>query len=246
MMHAYQNVALVYDYLMSDIDYDTWFRHYQMQMQKSAPVNRVLEIGCGTGNFTRRLVEYYDVYAVDNSPQMIKIAQKKLTTASDGHHVVFECADMGCFEASLPLFDAAVAVFDVLNYAHSVDRLKTVFMHVASKLRTGGSFVFDVNSEAAFRLCLFDEDSEDPDSGCSHVWRGVYDEETHLEHIEMKYYRNGKFWFGEQQVQRAHSEEEITEALQSAGFEQILILDAMKMTAADEKSDRWLVSAVKM
>jgi SAM-dependent methyltransferase len=43
------------------------------------PRGRVLEIACGTGQWTRRLLDYStDITAIDSSPEMIGIAKEKL------------------------------------------------------------------------------------------------------------------------------------------------------------------------
>lgn len=238
----YENVAKVYDRLMSEIDYDAWYLRYRSLMELSRPMRRVVEIGCGTGNFTSRFIRDYDVHAVDNSISMLEIAKSKRALFPRGHALTFEQADMACFEGNGEKFDAAVAIFDVMNCALDVETLERVCVHVASQLRRGGRFLFDVNTETAFRMRLFDEEYEDVSSGYSHVWRGEYDPVTRLEHITMKYYRDGVFWFSEQQTQRAHDAKEIRHAMRRAGFERIEIDDAQTMTRGTSLSDRWMVS----
>jgi len=55
-------------------------------------VRRILDVGCGTGTFTRALAQRYDrasITAVDICPAMTKMAQQKLDT----HRIRWTCAD---------------------------------------------------------------------------------------------------------------------------------------------------------
>ena len=242
-MTAYGRIASVYDELMTDVDYDSWFRHYMGILEMSSPVSRVLELGCGTGNMTFRLIRHFDVHAVDASEEMLAKARQKAVQMTAPHELTFECADMAGFEARGP-FDAAIAVFDVMNCAETYERLKAVCSHVSSVLAVGGRFLFDVNTELAFRLRLFDEDVVRLEDEYAHIWRGEYDESTKREVVEMKFYK-GEEKFCETHVQRAHSREEIVSALEGAGFTNVHFRDAGTMTPPTEKTDRWLVAATK-
>ena len=242
-MTAYGKMASVYDELMTDVDYDTWFRHYMGLLELSGSVRRVLELGCGTGNFTSRLIRHFDVHAVDASREMLKKARLKAAQHELPHALSFECADMALFEAEGP-FDAAVAVFDVMNCAESFERLQSTCARVSAALTPDARFLFDVNNEHAFRLCLFDEDVVRLEDQYAHIWRGVYDERTRREVVEMKFYK-GNEKFCETHVQRAHSREEIVAALESTGFGNIYIMDAQTMSRPTDKTDRWLIAATK-
>ncbi len=243
-MSAYEKIASIYDELMVDVDYDGWFEHYLGVLELSGKVSRVLEIGCGTGNFTYRLARHFDVHGVDASASMLQCALQKLQREAPSHAVTFECADMAEFVASGP-FDAAVSVFDVLNCADTLPKLQNVCLKVSSVLSPGARFIFDVNTALAFELHLFDEEVVCVDRDYAHVWRGDYDEVHRRETVEMKFYK-GADKFCETHVQRAHSKEEIESALKSAGFGNIYFRDAQTMTEPTPQTDRWLVIASKL
>lgn len=68
---------------------------------------RVLEIACGTGNWTQLLAEYAkEVLAVDSSPQSLNIAQTKLTGQTN---IRLELADAYQLGSLAGKFDAAFA-----------------------------------------------------------------------------------------------------------------------------------------
>lgn len=240
---SYGEIADIYDSLMTTVDYDAWFSHYMTLFSMGNPVHHILELGCGTGNMTFRFARHCDVTGVDLSERMIEEARKKWKTAKLEHSVNFIQGDMRSF-VSDQKYDAAVAVFDVMNYAVSREELASVCRRVSSVLRPGGRFIFDVNTELAFRLRLFDEEEIRPENDYVHIWRGYYDEETRLERIEMEFCVGGHT-FRETQVQRAHTEKELAEALKEAGFERVYFFDCATMTTPTEHTDRLFVTACK-
>ena len=54
-----------------------------------------------------------------------------------------------------------------------------------------------------------------------------------------------KLQFCENHLQRAHSRDELWDALRDAGFERIVFLDATTMAQANEHTDRWLIASAK-
>jgi len=65
-----------------DIIFGNWIKKIQIKTIKLAEINnksRILDAGCGTGNFLS-LLENYNIgaYGIDISKEMIKIAKKKL------------------------------------------------------------------------------------------------------------------------------------------------------------------------
>jgi ubiquinone/menaquinone biosynthesis C-methylase UbiE len=62
--------------------------HYHNFLLRHLPSNchNVLEIGCGTGTFARRLAEHFDhVLALDLSPEMIRIARERTSSSIDSN-----------------------------------------------------------------------------------------------------------------------------------------------------------------
>jgi ubiquinone/menaquinone biosynthesis C-methylase UbiE len=70
------------------------------------PCDRVLDIGCGTGGFSRRLAQRAQhVLALDLSPQMIRIAQERSTYFAN---IEYEVADVLKYDLPLPI---SIALF---------------------------------------------------------------------------------------------------------------------------------------
>jgi len=62
-----------------------------------------------------------------------------------------------------PPFDLALCLFDSLNYITDPTKLSQVFLRTFAHVRSGGYFVFDLNSELALRERLFDQDNLEED-----------------------------------------------------------------------------------
>lgn len=100
---------------------------------------RVLDIGCGSGGLLKKLsATGMEAKGIDLSAEMIRRAKAQELDA--------ECIDL-CDLGEI--YDAATAVFDVLNYLD--DAGLTRFLECAAKtIRPGGHFLFDVNTLYGF------------------------------------------------------------------------------------------------
>ena len=68
-MDAYTGFAEVYDEFMDNIPYETWCRNVtDILKEEGITDGLVLELGCGTGTFTRLLAKQgYDMIGLDNA-----------------------------------------------------------------------------------------------------------------------------------------------------------------------------------
>jgi SAM-dependent methyltransferase len=99
------------------------------------------DIGCGTGLFACYLNRCWGVpvYAVDLSPEMLRQAQRNCP----GPGVCFLQQDIRCLHLPTPV-DLVTANFDTLNHLVIPDDLRLAFRRVATNLRSGGQFYFDI------------------------------------------------------------------------------------------------------
>jgi SAM-dependent methyltransferase len=109
----------------------------------------VLDLGCGTGTLLlalRALHPGWRLCGVDVSPGMLAIAHSK-----PGHESVLWAR--GRLPGPLPFadrFDVVGAFYDTLNHLPDQEALAATFQTVASLLRPGGLFVFDLNNAFGF------------------------------------------------------------------------------------------------
>lgn len=99
----------------------------------------VIDIGCGQGAFLEHLnINAVETFGIDLSSEQIKICQQKGLNA--------KCQPLS--EVS-ETFDAATAIFDVINYIPE-EELELFFKETSLVLNQGGTFIFDVNSLFGF------------------------------------------------------------------------------------------------
>lgn len=102
----------------------------------------ILELACGTGILAIHLARSgHVVLGIDRSPEMVAIATMK------GEHVdgvEFMVADMRSLDLENS-FDAALCMFDSLNYLMTQEELSGALESVSAILNPGGVFIFDFN-----------------------------------------------------------------------------------------------------
>ena len=72
-MEAYTGFASVYDRYMDNVPYDAWAENIKVLFEKyNMPMEIVCDLGCGTGQITRRLkAQGYDMIGIDVSYDML-------------------------------------------------------------------------------------------------------------------------------------------------------------------------------
>ena len=98
------------------------------------------DVGCGTGLFARYLSQRWrvPVFAVDRSPDMLRIAQK----ICPGAAVCLLQQDIRRLRLPRPV-DLITANFDTVNHLLCKSDLREAFGSIAGNLNPGGHFFFD-------------------------------------------------------------------------------------------------------
>lgn len=136
MEQLYTEYPGLYDAIQSDWEYDRDISFVQAALDGQAPSEcRLLDIGCGTGEHTRRFVEAgFDVTAIDPNEGMLDRARTK--------------ADATYYAAGIPgipvddTFDVIVAIRGVINHLPP-EELDSAIADVAAQLASDGVFIFD-------------------------------------------------------------------------------------------------------
>ena len=218
-MEAYTGFATVYDRYMDNVPYDTWATNIKTLFEKyNMPMEIVCDLGCGTGQMTRRLKAMgYDMIGIDVSYDMLMEAQ----TSEDSDGILYLCQDMREFEL-YGTVGAVVSLCDSINYLRDTDELLQVCKLVNNYLDPKGLFIFDVKTEHYYRELGCKTIAENRDEG-SFIWEnedGTFDryEEEHLQH--------------------AFTQEEIIDAIKSSGLELLEVCDVNTMGEPSSDSDR--------
>ncbi len=195
------------------------------------PGASVLDVCCGSGHVTRELVKRgYCVTGVDASTELIANAREDIPLAT------FIVADVRDFRLREQV-DAALSTFDSLNHIMELEDLEESFRNVHQALRPGAPFVFDMNSELAYRMDWQDWNSTVAPDSVSLV-RGRFDRESKRALTEIVWFRPlpGGQWERRDSVvpQRCYGNDEILAALEKAGFRDISYISAKEAGVTGE------------
>ena len=135
-----------YDLLYKDKDYEAECDLLAITFRRfaNAPVETVLDLGCGTGNHALPLAQRgYQVTGVDRSEEMLAAAQAKASSALEHSHVPkFLRGDIRTLDLGRS-FDAVISMFAVVSYMTTNDDLAAAFRTARRHLSPGGLFFFD-------------------------------------------------------------------------------------------------------
>lgn len=168
---SYAALAGSYDALTRDVGYERRAAFVQRLLRRAErPVERVLDLACGTGTMTQLLAQAgYEMLGVDASPDMLAQARAKFGDEPP----LLLCQSMPRLDLGSVRVDAAVCCLDSINYLTRERDVRATFRRVHDCLAPGGVFVFDVHGEA--KMTALDGGvwlDETDDTFC--VWRTEY------------------------------------------------------------------------
>jgi SAM-dependent methyltransferase len=136
--------AEIYDLLYNDKPYadEALFVHSTLQKYQNKPVNKILELACGTGNHAFELEKYgYDIFGIDWSEDMLFQARRKASLLKS--KIQFSCQDMCGLDLKNKKFDAVLCLFDSIGYVQKNDAIYKVLCNVYDYLGDNGLFIFE-------------------------------------------------------------------------------------------------------
>lgn len=246
----YKKFSDFYDQLVFDIDYEK----YSNNIKKILSSNKIhsgniLEIGAGTGNLTKELAKISDfnILAFDNSLEMINHATEKLQNFENVDYIY---QDMFEFNFNLYEFEAVVSLLDVINYITEIEDLEYIFKSIYESLKYGGVFIFDINSRYKLLEILGNNTYVYEKDDIFYTWENTIDEEfDDLVYFDLNFFykeKDGKYSrVYEEQVERYHSIETITNILINTGFTNIKYFDEDGGEYIENKTQRILFCAKK-
>ena len=245
-MDAYHELAVSYDRLTNDVDYEaTVAFYYEILKREGLNPRTCVDLACGTGSVTAILAQKgLEVLGVDLSEEMLTVAQQKAMELENAPR--FVCQSLQ--ELWLPRgVDMAVCALDSLDYITDPDDCKEAIRRIYKALNPGGIFIFDVNTPEKLRAMdgqvFLDEDD---DVYC--VWRGEFDEESNICSYGMDLFqRNGEVWVRsfEEHREYAYSQEQLIDYLKAAGFTHIRVYADRRFEAPREGEQRIYIKARK-
>ncbi|MEE1313701.1 MAG: class I SAM-dependent methyltransferase [Lachnospiraceae bacterium] len=240
-MASYESFARVYDDFMDNIPYDEW-SEYVIDLLKEENIldGLLLDLGCGTGNITQRLAESgYDMIGIDNSSEMLEIAQEKSLKAKNG--ILYLLQDMREFEL-YGTVKAVISICDSINYITEFEDLTEVFRLVNNYLDPEGIFIFDMNTLYKYKILLADHTIAEDREEMSFIWDNYFYEEERINEYQLNLFlqeEDGRYRkFIETHYQKAYTIEEVKKAIALSGMEFVAVYDAFTKKSPKEDSER--------
>ena len=233
---------------MSVVPYAQWVEYVQLlwSLHDFAP-RHILDAACGTGNVSFELAQRgYQVLGVDLSPEMIAIARNKTVPDDLPGTVEFAVADLTHLALKQDFdqdFDGATCLYDSLNYILDPQELALAFAGIKKSIRPGGLWVFDMNSDWAFRANLFTQTQRDPRKPLHYQWHANFDRQARICRVDMQFEKRNEHGeretFVETHRERAYLMEEVRELLQQTGWNLRATYDAYTLNRPHARSERW-------
>lgn len=220
---AYGQMAFVYDLLMEHAPYENWvdFAEKMFRLMEQ-PVERVVDLGCGTGEITLRLAKRgYEIVGVDHSESMLALAAEKAYSQQAAINWLHQ--DIRNLDG-LHGFDAAISFCDVVNYITEPEEIGKAFKNVYDVLKPGGLFLFDVHHLPHVTEHYMGETFAEVTDEASYIWfctpgeksGEMYHELTFFQLVDGKYER-----FDEEHHQRTFPVDFYKRSLEESGFDNI-------------------------
>lgn len=137
MNQSFEYFAKYYDLIYKDKNYEKEVTFIEDIFETFHKPQKILEIGCGTGNYTQILRRKgYGITGLDISESMLKIAKEKCRC----DFLTGNICDISINEK----FDACIAMFAVMGYiTKNLDIIKAL-NNIHKHLEPNGLFIFDV------------------------------------------------------------------------------------------------------
>jgi SAM-dependent methyltransferase len=140
MSDQYIEIADAYDHTFAKIVYRPFMEAFTVFRALGDVTERsVLDVGCGTGLYPRKLRRRgaVPVVGVDISEEMIRVARTHEASESLGiTYLVEDAAKLGVIGS----FDLAIGIY-LLHYSPSTDILRRMCRNIANNVKPGGRFL---------------------------------------------------------------------------------------------------------
>ena len=112
-----------------------------LKKYSASSVKNILDLACGTGSHALHLSQFdYSITAADYSRDMLRVAARKLSGASN---VKVMYMDMLKFRKFSKPFDAVLCLFDSIGYVNTNENILKVLEGVHNNLRKNGLFIVE-------------------------------------------------------------------------------------------------------
>jgi len=243
----YTSFAFAYDEMMQNVDYVRWADYIDriFALYNYRP-KRLLNIACGTGAIDIILSNKgYDMSGIDLAFEMLMWAKKKADAR--GINLNLWQQDMRQLTVAKP-FDAALCLYDSINYIVTEEDLKLVFDKVYDALVPDGMFIFDVTTEYNIVKHFHRQTFAENYDNFSYIWKNVYLHKDKLCKTVLTFFlKDGDHYhkYDELHIQKIYSVDQVKDLLNDAGFKMLSAFETFSFDKWRRTSERINFTAVK-
>lgn len=224
-MSGYEDFSLVYDSLMTTVNYtDGAARLLRLFEKYDRRPTLLLDLACGTGGFSFPLASVgIDVIGVDASPGMLAVAEGK---RQNKKNPLFLCQAA----QSLDLFgtvDGAICMLDSLNHLTEYCDFSAALQRTALFLEPNRLFIFDLNTPYKHQKILDGNTFVQENENTFCIWQNERNQNTVGVLLDIfSLNKDGSYTrLCEEFSERAYTPREVENALKKAGLQTLDILD---------------------
>ena len=220
-MNAYKALAVNYDRLTNDVDYEATVAFYrQILAAEGLHPRTAVDLACGTGSVTAILARMgIPTTGVDMSEEMLTVAQQKTMDLTP--RPFFSCQRLE--RLALPrAVDLAVCALDSLDYITEPKSCREAIRRAYRALNPGGIFIFDMNTRYKYEELLGDNSFCETREDSSFIWENYYDPEEQVNQYDLTLFikeEDDLFRrYEETHFQRAYEIETVRKLIEEAGM----------------------------
>jgi SAM-dependent methyltransferase len=241
----YTTLALIYDEVMKDVDYEDWADFIDAIIQELYPeAESILELACGTGKIAMYLdeLECYDITATDYSEAMLEQARR----VADFKKMGIEWKQQDFYNLTLDKpFDVILMLFDSVNYILTEDKMLLMFDNVKKVMHDESLFVFDFTTQKhsqEVETMLNDEGITPDDYRFVRNSYFIKSEKIHINEFDIEKLDKDRVTvlerYREVHRQRIYEFDQMKNMIEKAGFEIVAAYEDFDLIDANEKSER--------
>ena len=209
----YSKLALVYDAMMTHVNYPRWAQYIQAVLfrQKLPQITPFLDVGCGTGKFLAELQKLgIAADGCDASTEMLEIAQTRLPGTTFFHSSLPDLT-----EIPNKHYRVITCLYDTINYLPGETTVAQALQSIYQKLKAPGVLIFDAVSKYNCQYYFHNfTDSEVINDNLSYFRESFFDAEAAIQHNRIRIYYDQQV-FEENHFQKIYDFEVLQEIIQT-------------------------------
>lgn len=217
---SYSSFASVYDELTKNVDYKGRAQYIKKILEKyNINDGLLLDLACGTGSLSIELSKLgFEVIGTDASFDMLSEAQNK--ALENEQSIMFLCQRM----EETDLFGsvrAVVCALDSINHLTDFELVKKTFKGLINFVDKDGIIIFDANTLYKHQKVLGNNIFIYDEKNVFCAWRNTLQDDEKTVNINLDFFvkeGNNYYRMGESFKEVAFSDEELTLAVNEAGF----------------------------